>query len=557
MFLRGEREVKKNLIIGLVVVALAVAAVVSFAVAQKQKKDYTVKITELSREKSAWDIQASEIKKQLFAKDEELKTARKQNFQLDLLAAQDALRQANERLTQLSREKSGFENTHLVSDNRLKNTTLELTKTLDELKKARVTLGNIEGQYKVKLDQLNNSLKVKDDEIRKFESKLGEKDTTSSGFKVREKDYSDALRKYQAQIAGLEKTVTDLNRALSEKEKIVAQKEANFEKYRRLPGAGRVAQVKADAESVEEKALLEKQISESSAKLFDQQEELEGLEKKVGELKDTLYQRELLLAKKDRDLKERIAEVESLRVEIRGLGAGRGYAGKTVPLLSDTQKELEARISQLESEKLELEDRLEAAQRKSSGRAGDKTESKNLFADRNFRILTETLVRKEEEIKQMETELEAFRREKIVRDSGSGLKEKRLVELEILVTTLTKQLGEYAGLIEQREREVKANSSKVASLMQEIEAQKVASIALQRELAEARVKQEKTFQSLTQIMSINADTGIPNTGTSVGDTSMSVGASSETDVNSAAGSGDVRKRAEELRRRVEVLLEGK
>ncbi|MBI5873385.1 MAG: hypothetical protein HZB36_04490 [Candidatus Omnitrophica bacterium] len=547
---------KKNLIIGFIVVALIAAAVASFAMAQKQKKDYTVKITEFSREKSAWDIQASEIKKQLSAKEEELKTARKQNFQLDLLAAQDALRQANERLAQVSRERSGFENTHLVSDNRLKNTTLELTKTLDELKKARLTLGNIEGQYKAKLDQLNNSLKAKDDQIRKLESKLGEKDTTSSGFKTREKDYSDALRKYQAQIAGLEKTVTDLNQALSEKEKIVAQKEVESEKYRRFPGAGRAAQVKADAESVEEKALLEKQISESSARLFDQQEELKGLEKKVGELKDTLYQRELLLAKKDRDLKERINEVESLRAEVKGLGVERGYAGKTAPLLSETQRELEARVSQLESEKLELEDSLEAAQRKSSGRAEAKADPKDLFADRNFRILTEALVRKEEEIKQMETELEAFRREKAARESGSGLKEKRLAELEILVTTLTKQLGEYAGLIEQREREVKASSLKVASLMQEIEAHKVASIALQRELVEARSRQEKTFQSLTQIMSINADTGIPNPGAAVEDASKSAGASSEADVN-PAGSGDVRKRAEELRRRVEVLLEGK
>jgi chromosome segregation ATPase len=548
--------VKKSLIIGIIGSILVLSGATAFVVIRQQEKAAKLKVRAAVQEKDLWETKALQAKDLLSQKEEELIQARKKNFQQDLAAAQASLKEANEKLGQALREKAALENTGLVYDSRLKNTTQELTKTLQELKKARQTLGNAQGPYESKLAQLEQSLKSKDEQIRKFQAKLGEDNVSGSSAGTQGRDFGDALRKYQAQIEQFEKTVTFLNRSVEEKERLLAQKEAELEKFRKLPLSQRAAFAKSAAGTQEERSQLEKQISSSSARLFDQQEQLEDLKKTIEDLKDALGQREDSLSRKERELRERTLEVQSLRAELDNLSSASSAMSQTAPLLSETQKALEVRVRSLQAEKIVLEEKLEAAQRKSGARA----ETKDPFADRNFRVLTEALVRKEEQINQMETELASLRKEKRDREGGSGLKERRLAELEILVGALTKQLGEYATLLDRKDAELKSVSSKTNALLQEIEAQKVAFIALQRELAQAKGRQEKTFQTLTQVMSLNSGSdAVFDDARAAGDpyadtAPESMDGGTETKPTSGA---EVRKRAEEIRRRVEVLLEGK
>ncbi|MFH0940414.1 MAG: hypothetical protein V1840_00975 [Candidatus Omnitrophota bacterium] len=392
-----------------------------------------------------------------------------------------------------------------------------VTLILGELKKARETLGGIDGQYRTKIAQLIENMKSKDQQLLKFQQQLKGKEGSVADIRKREMEARDAVRQHQKRVSELEKTVLTLNKSLDERDRALSQ----------ASKTGPSAQVSL-ASFERERFNLEKQISDSSARLFDQQEQLKDLEKKVSALGREVSEKELQLAKREQEFKERAGEIETLKNEILNLRP-----------LTETQKQLQEKVRQLEEERRSLEDKFEVAQQ----RAADNTEGiRDIFADRNFRILTETLVKKEEQIKDMEKELIAFKAEKLS-EGSAGLKEQRLKELEFLVNALTKQLGEYAGMLEKKDGELKISQERLASLTQDLETQKVASIAIQKELADARARQEKTFQSLTQVMNMNLNV-------------TPVDASVEKEeLITAAPDEDVQKRAEDIRRRVEVLLQ--
>ncbi len=525
------------LILIFVVLAAAVAAAVTLY-HQNEKAGLSAKVAVLSQDKSRLSQDAQKMQSLLKLKEEALALSQSQNFAADLAAAQESLKEAKENLAAMIREKSGVENSNLILDNRLKNTTSELTRTLDELKKARETLGSIDGQYRTKIAQLTENMKSKDQQLLKFQQQLKDKEGSVTDIRKREIETSDAVRQYQKRVSELEKTVSTLNKSLEERDRALSQ----------ASKTGPRPQV-SSASFERERFNLEKQISDSSAKLFDQQEQLKDLEKKVSALDREVSGKELQLAKREQELKERVGEIEILKNEVLSLRSVSSQSSETAPMLTETQKQLQEKVRQLERERRSLEDKLEVAQQRATG----KTEGvKDIFADRNFRILTETLVKKEEQIKEMEKELGAFKADEKLSQGSVGLKEQRLKELELLVNALTKQLGEYAGMLEKKDGELKISQERIASLAQDVEAQKIASIAIQRALADARTRQEKTFQSLTQVMNMNTNGGPADTSVEKGSPDVE-----KESLNMAAPDEDIQKRAEELRKKVEVLLESK
>ncbi len=519
-------DVLKNRVFLIVafVISVTMAAVVVNIYNEKEKDELSRKVSLLSKEGGRLSQDAKNLRSLLAEKESALVLAKTQNFQTELLAAQAALKEAKDTLALTAKDKWSAENTNLILQNRLKNTASELTKTLGELKKARETLGGIDGKYSSRISQLTENVTSKDKQLIKLEEKI--KEGPAIDISKREADAGDAARKYKQRISELEKNVEELNRSLDEKSKMLSKAVK--------PGSG--AQVTA-ASFEKERFNLEKQIANSSSKLFEQQEQLKDLERKVADLNSAVSLRESQLTNSEDELKEKSAEIESLKDEVMSLRSASYQRAETAPILSQTQKQLQEKVRELEKERRLLEDRLRVAQQRSTGKAEG---VRDIFADRNFRILTETLVRKEEQIKEMETELNAFKSEKLARGDES-IREQRLKELELLVNTLTKQLGEYAGMLERKEGELKMSQERLAALTQDLEAQKIASIAIQKDLADARTRQEKTFQSLTQVMNMNTGSGaVENAGS-----------------NMAVPDEDIQKRAEELRKKVEVLLESK
>ncbi len=513
-----------------------------------------------AQQRVEWAGQKQRFEQLLAKKDQDLALAAKENFQEELMTVQEALKDANLRMTNAVREKSAAENASILLDSRLKNTTQELTRTLEELKNVRETLGGIEGQYKTKLAQVADTLKSKEAEFIKLQEKLKNKESSVEIHQAQLKTSVEDLRKNQLEIESLRKSVATLEKAVADKDKQLAQKQADLDRAR-LRGATIVKGSSSEPvpagqiEGLEkERTNLERQVSDASARLFDQQESLKDLEKKVQSLTQNVAERDALLAQKGKEVDLYRSQVETLRQDIISLRNGSGQVSASMPLLSQTQRDLEERILKLEEDKAMLEARLASA---SSGKTS-KTTVQDPFQDRNFRILTETLVKKEEQINAIQKELEILHREKRGWELGSGPREKRLMELEILVTTLTKQLGEYAALIEKKDTEVKDANRKMNALMDELEAQKLAATAMQKELAEARGRQEKTFQTLTQIMSMNAGPAIPaslNTSSYEADVYSEEPVQEEVSVPAVQDAASAKKRAEELRKRVEILLQ--
>lgn len=547
-----------------VVIASGMVAFVSLATAAAGilVLRYKTETASFKREASGLKEENKNLGKNILEKEQALTLAARQNFQNEFLTAQGALREANEKLAAMIREKAGIENSSIILDSRLKNTTLELTRTLDELKKAREAVAGIEGQYSAKVEQLSANIKIKDDQVARLQEKDKEQNALVEHLKMRQKEIEDLLRKHQAKAAELEKTVSGLNKAVGDKEKIIAQKASELEASKKAawtqqPAAkARAAEAETKIASLErEKVQLEKQVSESSARLFDQQEELHGLKGQLVPIKKELAEKGAELLRREEEMRAKSREIETLKEAVRNLRELAEETSKSEPLVAQAQIQLEEKVRRIEAEKADLEDRLRRAERAS---VAAREEARDPHLDLNFRVLTETIVKKEEQIASMEAELESLRREKEAR-GDSGAKEKKLAEFEVLVRTLTRQLGEYAALISQKDAEVKAGSARIGALMRDVEAQKVSALALQRELADARKKQEKTLQSLTQLLSANTDTSLASASAS------SVPAMEEEYVSpAAAGQGagsdsaaDVQKRVEELRRRVEVLLESK
>lgn len=529
---------------------------------------YKTEAASFKREASRLKEENLLLDKNILEREQALTLATRQNFQNELIAAQSALREVNEKLAAMIREKAGIENSGIILDSRLKNTTVELTRTLDELKKAREALAGIESQYKIKLDQLAANIAIKDDQILKLQEKNSQQNALAENLKMRHKDVEDLLRKHQMKAVELEKTISSLNKTIGDKETLIARKEVELQARKKEAGTQQPAAAAAKAKAAEseskiaslerEKAQLERQVAESSARLFDQQEELQGLGEKLAFLKKEFSDKETGLLRREDEIRSKSKEIESLKEAVRNLQELAEEVSKSEPLVAQAQIQLEEKVRRLETEKAVLEDRLKRAERAASSTA--KGEERDLHLDLNFRVLTETIVKKEEQITAMEAELESLRQEKKSRGGDGGLQEKKLAELEILAKTLTRQLGEYAALISQKDAEVKAGSARIAALMRDVEAQKVSALALQQELADARKKQEKTLQSLTQLLSVNSDSSLKASPPASSDMPFEDEYAPAANTNpgaEAVGGSDVQRRVKELRRRVEVLLESK
>ncbi len=532
-----------------------VALGVSFYVYQsdRQRTALSLQVSELAGAKSVLAQQSERLNALLTEKEEALAQAQKQNFGQELATAQESLRDANTKMNAMVRDKAALENSNIMLDNRLKNTTNELMKTLEELKQARATLMGIEDRYKGRLSEVSQNLKLKDEQMTRFQDQIREKDGSAVIVEQKEKDASVALRNYQAQLQEMEKSLAALNQSLYQKQQVINEQSAAVEQLKKenLDLKGRAGMGALDPSA---RAALEQQVSTSGVELSRQQEALRSLEEKVATLSEELAGRQEDLFEKEKELTARAQEISDLRQQVASLKVASPQSAKTEALLSETRRQLEQKVRALEGDKKDLEARMEEL--KKAGRA--KAESSDPMADKNFRVLTETLVKKEELIKQLENELEELRVDKLARAGSIDANENRLAELEILVNTLTRQLGDYAGIIEEKDAELKASAAKVVTLIQELEAQKVASMALQKELADARSLQEKTFSSLSQLMGLNANAAVSsrrNAGAIAASEAQAVEKTTKRDA--ARNAQEAQKKAEELRKQVEVLLEQK
>ncbi len=548
---------------GVVVALLAAAAVCGGLVyvivrERQQNTQLSGSVAQLREQQSELEEAKGRLEQTLKGKETELQAANTANYRADMLKMQDGFKEVNQKLHKIIREQAELENTNFILDSRLKRTTKELMKSLEELMQARALLGGVENPYKVKMAQMAENMKAKEQQYMNLQKRLAETERGLMAYQAQGEDFTQGARRYQERLQVLSGNIATLRGELVEKSRLVQQKDFEIsnllievERVRSTVQqeavAGAVASLKVEREG------LQDQIASSQARLKTQQDELVTMNGELAKLRAKLFEREAFLEQKEREVVEGRLEAEGLREEIAVLRSGQDVLAKGAPDASKVYRELEKKIRQLERENAALEKKITEAQKRSRGRQRDKEDP---FRDRNLRLLTEQLVKKEREIRNLADDVTALKKEKKAWQKSFGPREKRLAELEILVNALTKQLGDYAGMIEKREAELRASAKYIASLTEEVEAQKIASLALQKEMAEARARQERTLQKLTQIMSMNTD--------GVGPDDMDftlytpVTSFADPEISRLEGRADpakVRKRVEELKRQVEVLME--
>ncbi len=260
-----------------------------------------------------------------------------------------------------------------------------------ELKKTKAALASLEGQYKLQLNELNENIKTKEEKVLKLQQELEARENAIKDFSNREKENLEFLQQHQLQIKNLEKEIESLHKSVQEGEKSLSEKESELEEHK------------------EEVARLKEDLAKADAdlKLFDQKKkEIKDLSKKLSMLSETLADRESILQRKEKELKEQKEETGVLNEELRTVKAN---FSKTTSSLSKKIEDLEKKIRQSEKEKASLRDKLEKTQISPQKNKGL---TKDPFLDRDFRMLTETLVKKEERIKQLEAEIAVLKGEK-------------------------------------------------------------------------------------------------------------------------------------------------
>ena len=550
---------------GVVVALLAAAAVCGgflYVILRERQQNMRLSgaVTDLKEQRVELEGAKGRLEQTLEDREAELEVANTKNYRADMLRTQDALKEVNQKLQKIIRNQAELENTNFILDSRLKNTTKELTKSLEELSQARALLAGVDNPYKVKMAQMAENMKAKEQQYMELQQRFAETERSLVAYQAQGEGASEGARRYQERLEVLSGNIATLRAELLEKSRLVEQKDARIgDLMIEVERARTSAQQEAVAGAVEslkgERDKLREQIASSQAQLKTQQDELVTMNEELAKMRAQLFERNGLLEQKEREVVDVRAQAESLKRELTLLRSGQEVLAQGAPDASKVYRELEVKIRELERDNAELEKKIAEAERQTAGRQREKEDP---FRDRNLRLMTEQLVKKEEEIRSLSDEVTALKKEKEAWQKSFGPREKRMAELEILVNTLTKQLGDYAATIERREAELSASAKQIALLTEEVEAQKVAALALQKELAEARARQERTLQKLTQIMSMNTDgTGPDDMDFTLYEPATS---SSGPDISRLEGREDpakVRRRVEELKKQVEVLMEKK
>ncbi len=481
----------------------------------------------------------------------ELETANTHNYRVEMLEMQDAFKEANQNLNKFIRERAELENTNLILESRLENTTKELTRTIDDLRLAQQTLGGVENPYRAKMAQLSENLKNKEQEYMNLQGRLDEAQRALMAYQAQGEDYSQGARKYQERLEVLNQNIVTLKKELAQKNRLLVQKEAALAELEgeRETARSAVPRQEAATKSLEsDRRAVEAQIFELNLELSAQQETAAALQRDLADARGKLSEREQVLAQKERALSEGQVEMDRLKDEMAALRSGKEMLSESAQDVKKVRRDLDRKIRDLEKENASLEKRLAETQ----ARLGSRRGGEDPFKDRNLRLMTEQLVKKEEEIQALSEEVAALTKEKKGWEKSFGPREKHMAELEILVKALTKQLGDYASMLEKRDAELNSRAKEIASLTEDLEAQKAAALAVQKELAESRARQEQTLQKLTQLMSMNTE--------GVGPDDMKFdlyepASGRAADRQKEGSSADARRRAEQAKRQVEVLME--
>jgi chromosome segregation ATPase len=281
-------------------------------------------LTQILQEKEKLKEQLSQAKEELINLRLSLEEKEKAINQMSdaqvlreaLISAQERIKQLNENLSQIKNEKATLEGANLNMSNRLKNTTQELIRAIEELRLSQNQLKDMERSQvlplKEKIEELNKLGEKKDEELNKLEEELAE------------------LEESKAALVKREERIKYLESELAKRDDY--QSSAIY--------ASATGQVKRLSEILVNKELeLDRERAESS----DLKDKLNSMQARISELEDSLDRSQL----EQSDIKKLEAEKLSLEYRLREMQVE--YAEKA-DLIDTLQSSLESINQELRSQ---------------------------------------------------------------------------------------------------------------------------------------------------------------------------------------------------------------
>jgi len=284
-------------------------------------------LTQILQEKEKLKEQLSQAKEELLNLRLSLEEKEKEINQMSdarvlreaLIGAQERIKQLNESLSQIKNEKATLEGANLNMSNRLKNTTQELIRVIEELKLSQNQLKDMEKSQvlplKEKIEELNKLGEKKNEELNKLEQELVELEETKAALVKREERIknleSELAERDDYQSGAIYASATGQVKRLSE---ILVNKELELDRERAESSDlteklnSMQARISELEESLDKSQLEQSDIKKLEAEKLSLEYRLREMHQ-IGQISEVLTEKEL-------ELSRRQEEVSFLREEI-------------------------------------------------------------------------------------------------------------------------------------------------------------------------------------------------------------------------------------------------
>ncbi|MDD5348018.1 MAG: hypothetical protein PHT59_05330 [Candidatus Omnitrophica bacterium] len=566
---------------GVLAVAVATAFVsMEFTRQHRVQEQLNSLLADAYREKEQLQDSVAGLEARLAEKEQALADlADVQAIRTALVKAQSGLENLNQEFNRINKERSAFQIENVSLNTRLQNTTREYMKTMAEMNSVReeaARLARGASPDRRKIEQLNKTLEEKSKELeeRKTEVETIKSDSrkladANKALEKKVRDLESERSELASQVRGmgseagsreaparkLEATIAELKKSLAEREGDIKALEEKLSRTgsqlaRAEKGQGTTRTVEvADprlTRTVEELKGTNSDLKAQLARLTDElnaerqraarlsrkpepvsvdARKLESMQEEMRRLSDILMRKEFEIDTAKKETIEHKEKILALQEKIAGLEA---YANNT--------RVSKSQLNDLQSQKMLLESKLAEVQTQLS--------KKQELADslqKNVDFLNQDVAKKEEARLKLESQLSSLgssSREELEREKS------RSTEMNLLYSSLKAQLQQYADAIRLKEAQIEADRRQIGKLQDETTELKFKAEKFERDLAEARERQRKVMDDLSAAVRLNAVLQERLFGGSLG-----------TGAQAAPESQEDRRKADELKKKIEVILE--
>ncbi len=449
------------------------------------------------KEKDRLQVSVEQLQAQLKDKEDQLASLSDvQGIRNALINAQSDIDNLNKELGKFNRDRAALQEANISLTTRLQNTTKEYMRTLDELKSAQgqaAKLSKGQSPDKNKIDEINKIADGKNKELARQKEELDSLKASSQSLIANNKALEKKLKDLEYSRGIIAENAENLQGEIDTREIPSKKLQATITFLR-----GELSRKEEQIAALEDK--LARQVaagSKSGGAIGDRK--YEDIKADLDQLSRILIKKEIEIDSVKRDAMSAKEELIVLQTKLSGMQDSRANQEK---------------LKDLEKQKLILQSQLNQLQQE--------------------------LSKKNELVESLHKNIDSLAMQK-----GELDKEKRRSEeTNMMYNSLKGQISQFSDAISLKEAEIENKRRDILSLREELSSLKSRSAQLENDLSEAKEAQKKLMGDLSAAVRIN----------SVLQERIRSVPSGEDSVYPLSSPED-KKKADELKRKIEVILE--